>query len=197
MAFDKDLHHRKSIRLRGYDYSQPGAYFITICTHQRQQLFGAIVDGAMILNAAGMLADSMWRELAEHYPSVALGDHIVMPNHLHGIVHVGAPLAAPHYGLAYSCDIALRNYTATHNAVNRMNDATEQGAASSVPTLGKILRRYKSISATAINRHLNRQSLPMWQRNYYEHIIRNESAYQNISEYIRNNPQQWQNDPYR
>ena len=93
MAFNKDIHHRKSIRLRGYDYSQPGAYFITICTHQRQPMFGDIVDGNMMLNAAGNMVDAVWRELPNHYPGVALGEHIVMPNHFHGVVEiVGAPL---------------------------------------------------------------------------------------------------------
>ena len=86
MGFNKTIHHRQSIRLRDYDYSQPGAYFITLCTYQRQPLFGEIVEGKMILNAAGGIVNTVWRELPNHYPGITLGEHVVMPNHFHGIV---------------------------------------------------------------------------------------------------------------
>lgn len=97
MQFDPEKHHRQSIRLRGYDYSQTGAYFITICTHERQSVFGDIVDGNMMLNAAGAMVDMVWQEIPQNYPDIALGEYIIMPNHFHGVVKlVGAgPCACP------------------------------------------------------------------------------------------------------
>lgn len=180
MGFNKKIHHRKSIRLRGYDYSQPGAYFITICTHQRQLLFGDIVDGVMMLNVAGAMVEKYWREIPQHYPGIELNEHVIMPNHFHGIVHVGALLAAPQSPVA----------------APQIHADMKQGAASSAPTLGKIVRRFKSMSAIAVNRCLNRQGQPVWQRNYHEHIIRNEEAYLKMAEYIQTNPLKWQEDTY-
>lgn len=95
MAFNKDIHHRKSIRLRGYDYSQPGAYFITICTHQRQSLFGDIVDGVMMLNTAGNIAYSEWKNISGMRHDVSLCEFVIMPNHMHGIINVGAHCMRP------------------------------------------------------------------------------------------------------
>lgn len=197
MAFNRDIHHRQSIRLREYDYSQAGSYFITICTHERQPLFGSIVNGVMALNAAGAEVETMWQALPRHYPSVALGEYVVMPNHFHGIVEiVGAPLAAPKINAAPQINATPQINTEPQINSDFNHGATNQGAASSAPTLGQILRRFKSTSAIAVNRCLNRQSQPVWQRNYYEHIIRTEQAYQNIAEYIRSNPQRWHEDSY-
>jgi len=86
MKYNPDIHHRRSIRLRDYDYSQAGAYFITICAHNRECLFGEIADGAMRLNAAGEIAMQCWQEIPLHFPHSALDEWVIMPNHLHGIV---------------------------------------------------------------------------------------------------------------
>ncbi len=88
MRFNPDIHHRKSIRLPNYDYSQTGLYFITICTHERLPLFGEIVNGAMNLNQAGVMVDAMWRELANKFPTIQLHEYVVMPNHFHGVVEI-------------------------------------------------------------------------------------------------------------
>ena len=96
--YDPQRHHRRSIRLRGYDYTQPGAYFITICTRQRAPLFGRVVDGKMALNAWGRIVWACWREIPHHFPHVELDAFVVMPNHVHGvifIVDVGATHASP------------------------------------------------------------------------------------------------------
>ncbi len=82
------IHHRKSIRLQGYDYSQAGAYFITICTHNRLSLFGEIINGEMFLNAAGMTAQQCWQAIPAHFPATELGEFVIMPNHVHGIIHI-------------------------------------------------------------------------------------------------------------
>ena len=167
MTFDPDKHHRRSLRLKGYDYSRAGAYFVTICTHGRECLFGEIMDGEMRLNAAGQAAQAEWVRLPERFQSIELDEFVIMPNHLHGIILVGAGLAPPDSG------------------------AASRGAASSAPTLGHILRAFKSISAIAVNRLLGRSGRSLWQRNYYEHIVRSENELARIREYIANNPAQW------
>ncbi len=100
MKYDPHKHHRRSIRLKGYDYSRAGAYFITICTRNRECLFGDIVDGAMVLNAAGRMIDAVWNAIPEYYPCVDIGTFQIMPNHIHGIIIiVGAgPRACPDDG---------------------------------------------------------------------------------------------------
>ncbi len=167
VKFNPDKHHRRSTRLKGYDYSGAGAYFITICTHGRECLFGEVMDGAMRLNDTGRAVQAEWARLPERFQSVDLDEFVVMPNHVHGIIHVGALLAAP------------------------LLVPPGQGAASSAPTLGDILRAFKSISAIAVNRLLGRSGRSLWQRNYYEHIIRNEHELARAREYIANNPLQW------
>ena len=97
MKYNPDIHHRRSIRLRGYDYSRPGAYFVTTCTQNRECLFGKIVGGEMVLNDAGRMINIVWNEIQENYPGVETDEFVVMPNHIHGIiVLVGAgPRACP------------------------------------------------------------------------------------------------------
>jgi REP element-mobilizing transposase RayT len=171
VTFDPDEHHRRSIRLKGYDYSRAGAYFVTICTHDRECLFGEIMDGEMRLNDAGQAAQADWVRLPERFQSIELDEFVIMPNHLHGIILVGAGLAPPDRG-----------------APNR---GACRGAACCAPTLGHILRAFKSISAIAVNRLLGRSGRSLWQRNYYEHIVRSENELAHIREYIANNPAQW------
>jgi len=171
--YNPDIHHRQSMRLRNFDYSAEGAYFVTICTRERECLFGDIVHGAMVLNEAGRIIAETWQTLPDRFPQVVLGEHVIMPNHLHCIVCiVGAPLAAP----------------------DGENPDSKQGAASSAPTLGKIIRAFKSISAIEVNRILERNGQPLWQRNYYERIVRSDKELNAIREYIRNNPDNWKND---
>jgi REP element-mobilizing transposase RayT len=165
MARNNNLPYRQSHRLPGFDYRQPGAYFITVCTHRREPLFGHIVAGQMQLNAAGQMVKSVWDELPMFYPGIEIDEFIVMPDHVHGIIHiVGALLAAP------------------------ANMGNITGAASSAPTLGQIIRRFKSQSAIAVNRCLDRSMTTVWQRNYWERIIRSPCEYQAVCTYIRNNP---------
>jgi REP element-mobilizing transposase RayT len=171
VTFDPDEHHRRSIRLKGYDYSRAGAYFVTICTHDRECLFGEIMDGEMRLNDAGQAAQADWVRLPERFQSIELDEFVIMPNHLHGIILVGAGFAPPDRG-----------------APNR---GACRGAACCAPTLGDILRAFKSISAIAVNRLLGRSDRSLWQRNYYEHIVRSENELARIREYIANNPAQW------
>jgi putative transposase len=165
MTFDNKIHHRKSIRLANYDYSQAGAYFITICTQNRECLFGEIVGDEMQLNDAGRIIQLIWNEIPIHYPQVELDEFVIMPNHVHGIINIRS---------------------------------SALGAASSAPTesptVGKIMRRFKSMSAIAVNKSRSRSLQPLWQRNYWERVVRDEKELHGMQEYIVNNPRQWELD---
>lgn len=180
MTYDPDRHHRRSIRLKGYDYGSEGAYFVTICSHNRECLFGNVVDGKMHLNDAGLKVQGVWDELPCRFPGLELDAHVIMPNHVHGIiVFVGAPLAAP-----FLIAKASTGRTGTG----------KKGAASSAPTLGDVVRAFKSLAAMHVNRLLS-LSGPLWQRNYYEEIIRSEESLNLIRQYIADNPARWDRDP--
>lgn len=178
MTYNPDIHHRRSIRLKGFDYSSANAYYVTLCVEGRECLFGEILAGDMRVNYAGRLIAEVWQGLPERFPHVTTDEFVVMPNHFHGIIIindvVGAPLAAPGF--------------------NSDRKANGMGAASSAPTLGTILRAFKSISAIGVNRLMQRRERPLWQRNYFERIIRNDKEMTVAREYIRRNPVQWDQD---
>jgi putative transposase len=176
--FDPKKHHRRSIRLQGYDYSQAGAYFVTIIAYQRECLFGEIVDGELELNDFGKIADECWRAIPEHFPFVELGAYVVMPNHVHGIIvitDVGA-----HVG-AQQCCAPTRAPTTTDHKIN-----VKPGS------LGAIVRSFKSAVSYRINKEHNATGI--WQRNYYEHIIHNADEANRIHLYIESNPARWDED---
>lgn len=184
MTYNPTIHRRQSIRLQGYDYSQAGAYFITICTHNRAPLFGEIIDGVMVLNTAGQIVEKYWCAIPEHFPQVTLDEFVVMPNHVHGIITVGANNHLPlHYFPLQS------NETPTQS--NETPRPLQHGTSR---TIGSMVRGFK-IGVTRWFR-VNTDIHLVWQRNYYEHIIRNEDAYLKIAEYIQTNPQRWDTDTY-
>ncbi|MDO9081526.1 MAG: transposase [Desulfuromonadales bacterium] len=163
MKFDPDVQHRRSIRLQRYDYSSAGAYFVTICTQNRECLFGEMEDGAMRLNDAGKVAEQCWQEIPGHFPQVELDEFVVMPNHVHGILVIG-----------------------------ESGVAAGKRPAGTSRTIGSVVRGFK-IGVTK----WMRQAHPIhavWQRNYWEHIIREEVELEQIREYIRNNPVRWELD---
>lgn len=165
MTYNPEIYHRRSVRLKGYDYSQAGAYFVTICTQNRRCMFGDIADGQMALNDAGWMVQAVWDELPNHYADVELDSFIVMPNHVHGIV-------------------VLRD----------MVGAGFKPAPTKRHGLPEIIRGFKTFSSRYINGMRNTPGTKLWQRNYYEHIIRNETELNQIREYIVNNPLQWELD---
>ncbi len=172
--FDPKIHHRKSIRLHGYDYTQAGAYFVTIVTYQRDCLFGAIKNEEMLLNDLGKIADECWRAIPDHFPFVELGAYIIMPNHAHGV-------------------IMINDGTGRGAALLRPYDDNNSHKINVKPgSLGAIVRSYKSAVSYRINKEHN--AMGIWQRNYYEHIIRNEREMDNIWRYIESNPAQWDKD---
>jgi putative transposase len=163
--------NRRSIRLRGYDYSRAGAYFVTICTQNRECLFGEIMNGEMRLNDAGRIVVDEWLKTAEIRAEIELDEWVVMPNHFHG-----------------KLVIADRRGTA------RRAPTVEQfgrPVSGSIPT---IIRSFKSAVTKRINDLRLTPGAKLWQRNYWEHIVRNEPELNRIREYIHNNPAQWKSD---
>ena len=156
MKYDPQVHHRRSIRLPGYNYSQPGAYFVTICTYSRELSLQA--------DQVKEAVRSVWLGLPGRFPRVVLDEFVIMPNHLHGII-VLAPTPA------------------------------SKGAASGAPTLGQIIRAFKSLAAIEANSILGSSERPFWQRKYYEHVIRDEDELNIVRQYICDNPRNWLDDP--
>ena len=207
MKYNPDIHHRKSIRLKGYDYSQEGAYFVTICTQNRECMLGEIKNGKMILNDGGVIVKKYWNEIPKHYPIVILDEFVVMPNHVHGIIiinrdNVGVNDYSPKNINAndYSPknvganDYSPKNITANDNLSRsiRANDNSPLQINGTSNSLGAIVRGFK-IGVTKWFR-TNSGIIIVWQKNYYEHIIRNEKSLNAIREYIINNPDNWEKD---
>jgi putative transposase len=169
--FDPKIHHRRSIRLAGYDYTQAGAYFVTLVTWQRDCLFGEVIAGEMRLNDFGKIVQEEWERTAIIRPNIELGAHMVMPNHFHGILMIIDGVGA-----------------------SRRLAPTE--VISPKPgSLGAIMAQFKSIVTKRIwklNQNMN--GTPIWQRNYYEHIIRNDREMGEIWRYIESNPALWADD---
>jgi putative transposase len=213
MQFNPFKHHRRSIRLRGYDYSSEGAYFVTICTHDRACLFGQVVEGEMVLNEIGKIAEQEWLNTPEKRPNVVLDEFIVMPNHVHGIIiidnSVGAYRNTPRQDdpsprqddpSPRQDDPSPRQDDPSPRQDDpspRQDGRTSESQApfrSPSGTLGAIVRGFKSASTKQINIYRNTPGIPVWQRNYYEHIIRNADAHNRIRAYIVNNPRRWPQD---
>jgi REP element-mobilizing transposase RayT len=162
--YSSNVHYRRSIRLQHYDYSQAGLYFITICCQNRVCYFGDISNGEMLLNEAGTMVANQWQELPNRFPTVVLQEYQVMPNHFHGILQI--------------------------------QTGQTQGIA---PTVGDMVGAFKSIVTVEYIRGVKNLGWSafkgrLWQRNYYEHVIRNEASHLKIAEYIINNPTQWDDD---
>ncbi|HEU0075103.1 MAG TPA: transposase [Dehalococcoidia bacterium] len=175
MPFDIDVHRRRSIRLPGYDYASAGAYFVTLTTWQRESIFGEVVDGEMILGGLGEIAAREWRRSEELRAEIHLDAFMVMPNHLHAVIlirDVGAHGRAPLRGPS-------------------IRDAPSRQPRS----LGSLVAGFKSAATRRINETRNSPGIPIWQRNYYERIIRDEDELNRIRQYILDNPAKWAEDP--
>jgi len=187
MAYDRHIHHRRSIRLKNYDYSRSGAYFVTICTHDRECLFGKIVDNEMILNDYGKIVYEEWFLSTKIRNEIVLyeNEFVVMPNHIHGIVWVNSNVM----------DVA-NNVGATGRSPLQNDHLPYQGKPHGPKnkSLSSFIAGYKSSVTKRINQIRQTHSIPVWQRNYYEHIIRNEIELNKIREYVLNNPLNWETD---
>lgn len=183
--FNSDIHHRRSVRLKDYDYSRVGAYFVTVCAWQRECLFGEVVDGAMRLNEYGRVVQACWDDLPDHYPHIELDTFAIMPNHIHGIIvltdtqNVGAGSPRP-------------------ETDSPMETVPQEKGRGTLPlqkhTFGQIMGYFKYQSTKHINKIRDNPGCPVWQRNYYEHVIRNEDELTRARQYIVNNPLKWELD---
>jgi REP element-mobilizing transposase RayT len=199
MPYNPTIHHRKSIRLKGYDYSKAGLYFITICTNNHECLFGFIKNGEMILNDAGNIANNCWLEIPNHFPNVRFHEYIIMPNHIHGIIEiVGANNHSPVPNVNNPPVTNVNNHSPVPNVNNHCDDVGAKDFSplrrSPSKTIGSVVRGFK-IGVTKWFRQNNDVKI-LWQRNYYEHIIRNQQSYDTISNYILYNPAKWHNDKF-
>ena len=185
MEFDPEKHQRRSVRLEGYDYLLAGAYFVTILCFQRQCLFGEIKEGMMTHNDLGKMVKNCWLRIPNHFEDTRLDEFVLMPNHLHGIIIV---LEAPGKGEAFARDISNMVDPMLANASPLRPEGTQSGS------LGAIIQNFKSVSTRKVNKEYFEKGNKLWQRNYYERIIRNEREHNAIRQYIRDNPLNWEMD---
>ena len=172
------LRGRRSMRLRGYDYAAAGLYFVTVCAYDRACLFGEVVDGQVQLTDAGRILETCWRAIPDHCPHTTLDSWVVMPNHVHGIIVLGATHAGTIHVRALHAGTHVR---ATHASPLRAG------------SLGAIVGSFKSAVTRRINA-LRGGGGTVWQRNYHEHVIRNERDLRRIRRYIADNPVRWSLD---
>jgi len=191
---------RRSVRLLGYDYARPGVYFVTICTHTSAPLFGAIVNGGVQLSRSGRLARKCWLAIPAHFPGVCLDTFVVMPDHIHGIIVIGARAASNEVDAAPGDvrarpgdvgarpgDVGARHAVPLPNRDDRAAPAFGRPTAGSLPT---IIGAFKS----AVAKHVNAAGgdrIRVWQRNYYEYVVRNRAELRRIRWYIITNPVRW------
>jgi putative transposase len=201
MPYDPRFHKRRSIRLRGYDYTSPGEYFVTIVTHRRLCLFGEIISGEMRLNEWGEVVSTCWREIPKIYRHVEIDEFITMPNHLHGIIiiheNAGNSERAPQWGAPTIPDPHPRTGDPSGRPPSGRppSGRPRHGAPSLRPqSIGSIIGQFKSVATKQIMRSQSVPRILIWHRNYYEHIIRNDYELSQIREYIRNNPFRWEMD---
>ena len=200
--YNPDIHKRHSIRLKGYDYSKSGLYFITICTHNRENLFGEILDGEMQLNEIGKIIEKEWLKSAKIRKEIEIYEFVVMPNHFHAIAEIVETsnihqnnLIVGAYGIRPNniiddnklVDIGDLKVNEDLKEIEDLKGVCHTPLRSPSRTVGALVRGFKSAVTKAVG-------FSPWQRNYHEHIIRNEKSYIKISEYIKNNPLLWEID---
>ncbi len=173
MSYDPEIHRRRSIRLDGYDYSSAGTYYISVVVQGRLCLFGKVVDGVMRVNEAGRMVSRVWDGMQDRFPFLESDEFVVMPNHVHGVVFLG-------------------------QAVATMGEMSGQ-TAGDAPTLGDVVRVLKSVTTVEYGRGVRelgweRLERRLWQRNYFERVVRNGSELRAVREYIANNPMNWELD---
>ncbi|MBI3810731.1 MAG: transposase [Nitrospirae bacterium] len=183
MRYNSDIHHRRSVRLKAHDYSLAGAYFVTICTQNRECVFGEIQKAEMILNNAGRMVQNVWDELPVRYPGVQIDSFIIMPNHIHGIILLtgstqrrGESRIRPNQG-----------------------DHKDRPYGTLAGTIGRVMQGFKSMTTRKYISGIRDNGWPpfekrLWQRNYYERVVRDDSEMHRVREYITGNPAGWLED---
>jgi REP element-mobilizing transposase RayT len=183
----KNKYRIESARLKNWDYGRNASYFVTMCTKNRIYFFGHVIDDEMILNDIGLIADDCWLQIPEHFPFVKLGEHVVMPNHVHGIVTIDKPDDGRHDGDDGACTVETQNFASLRppGSKNKFGPQSKN--------LASIIRGFK-IGVTTKARLINPGFV--WQSRYHDHIIRDNESFERISEYIKNNPANWKEDKF-
>ena len=200
--YDPNIHHRRSIRLKGYDYASAGLYFVTICVQNREMMFGEINNGNMILNDAGRMVERWYYETENKFSDIVCLEMVVMPNHFHCIwqntssAAVVVPVGADLCVRPSSADLCVRPLIDDEHTLNEHTLGEHLGSP-----LARVVQWFKTMSTNEYIRGVKQLGWPpfdrrLWQRNYYEHIIRNQLAYNNIANYINNNPVRWDEDKF-
>lgn len=186
--YHPDIHHRRSIRLPDFDYSQPGSYFVTICTQGRTELFGQVIGGIMQLNDAGKMAERVWTDLPNRFAIIALDRYVVMPNHIHVLFQTTNQSGQP------------QGRAPTEPLTPVTVGASPCGCPSIIPTttMGDIIGAYKSLTTDEYIRGVHDQNWSpfpgrLWQRNYYERIVWDDDEMDRVRAYIADNPRHWEN----
>jgi REP element-mobilizing transposase RayT len=211
MRYDPERHHRRSVRLRQYDYSQAGAYFVTICVQGRECLLGEVAGAAVVLSPFGRMVENWWNDLPRRFPRLDLDAWVVMPNHLHGIVVLGAPALEttnsepltveggetpplpkerPTVGAGFPRPAPCKDR-------NHLSQSTNSAAIEAVlrcPTLGQVVAYFKFQSTKSVNQARGTPGGRFWQRNYYDHVIREETSLDRLRNYVVENPLRWELD---
>jgi len=192
MNFNPDIYKRRSIRLKGYDYSQAGLYFLTLCVKDKEHLFGKNEKGEMILNECGQMIERWYNKLPEKFTDIHCHEMVIMPNHLHCIIeNIGFVGADPRV-----CPVSYPDAAASAEH----SDKHGLGGHTGSPLHG-VVQWFKTMTTNEYIRNVKNLRWPpfkgrLWQRNYYEHIIRNYQSYEKIAEYICKNPARWQEDMF-
>jgi putative transposase len=185
MKDNPNLHHRRSIRLKGHDYGQAGEYFVTIRTHERGNVLGAIQNEKVVLSETGMIAQEEWIRTSAVRPDVELDEFVIMPDHIHGVLVL--------HDDRKGVQVFVR---ANSNSPIRESEPSPGRTPIRSPsrTVGAIIRGFKGATTKRVNELFGTPGRPLWQRNYYEHVIRDEKDLDRIREYIRLNPERWDVD---
>ena len=214
MKYNPKKHHRRSIRLQNYDYSSEGAYFVTMCTKNRECLFGEIVNGEMVLSEYGKIVEQCWFNLPNHYDNIELDAYVIMPDHFHGIIFIRAIHELPSVETVETVDSvgAIHELPQRESQSESLESPQPEPLESPQPEplespqpeplespqqqrrkmlLPKIIGRFKMNSAKQINLIRNTPGVSVWQRDYFEHIIRDVKSLENIRNYIVQNPSKW------
>lgn len=173
--------NRRSLRLRDYDYGAAGAYFVTVCTRERISFFGELDHGNMRLNEFGDIVAACWSDLPHHFPNIQLDCFTVMPNHIHGLIEIIERFSENSVGAQHAAPVSA-------TPVRHSRHNVHPGS------LAAIVRSFKAASVRRINLSIGTPGATVWQRNYYEHVVRDESELQRVREYIVNNPARWAED---
>ena len=183
---------RRSIRLRDHDYSTPGAYFITACTQNRLLLFGRVVNGKTAANRYGVAVENCWTKLPDHYDNVALDAFILMPNHVHGVIIIeDEPTGV---GFVSPANLAVTTDANATDVGAGLKPALPAEVVSRPQGLPEIVRAFKTFSARKINEIRASPGTPVWQRGFYDHVIRGEGELDRVRTYIMDNPRKWSED---